>query len=147
MPREISAGAVVVRRTRDRDEFLLLHYTLGHWDFPKGNIEPGESEVETVRREIREETGISRLRLHAGFRETVKYWYRWRGKGIFKIVLYYLAETRQRKIVLSYEHQGAEWLDAGSALKRLTFANSRRVLQKAVRHLKALPRQRPGRKH
>ena len=68
MTREFSAGAVVYRRTKEGLYFLLLHYNLGHWDFPKGHIKKGEEEQDTVRREIAEETAIKRLRFIDGFR-------------------------------------------------------------------------------
>jgi bis(5'-nucleosidyl)-tetraphosphatase len=131
MPREISAGAVIFRRARLGPEFLLLHYGLGHWDFVKGNIEKGEDEKETVRREIEEETGITRVTVVDGFRETIRYFYRWKGENIFKIVLFYLVETRQKKVTLSHEHVGFDWLPYRKTLERLTFKNSRDVLKKA----------------
>jgi bis(5'-nucleosidyl)-tetraphosphatase len=130
MPREISAGAVVFRRARLGPEFLLLHYGLGHWDFVKGNIEKGEEEKETVRREIEEETGITRVTFANGFRETIRYFYRWKGENIFKIVLFYLVETRQKRVRLSHEHVGYDWLSYRKTLERLTFKNSRDVLKK-----------------
>ncbi len=131
MPREISAGAVVFRRTRSGPEFLILHYELGHWDFVKGNIEKGEEEKETVKREIEEETGIKRVRIVDGFRETIKYFYKWKGRGIFKIVIFYVGETRQKKVSLSSEHIGYEWLPYKETLQSLTFRNSKEVLKKA----------------
>jgi len=131
MPREISAGAVIFRRTKSGPEFLILQYELGHWDFVKGNIEKGEDEKETVKREIEEETGIARVRFVDGFRDTIKYLYRWKGQSIFKIVIFYLAETRQKKVKLSYEHIGYNWLPYQEALQSLTFRNSKEVLRKA----------------
>jgi bis(5'-nucleosidyl)-tetraphosphatase len=131
MPREISAGAVIFRRTRLGPEFLLLHYGLGHWDFVKGNIEKGEEEKETVRRETEEETGITRVTFVDGFRETIRYFYRWKGENIFKIVLFYLVETRQKRVRLSHEHVGYDWLTYRETLERLTFKNSKDVLKKA----------------
>lgn len=44
---------------RNRPEALA-----GLWEFPGGKVEPGESEVEAVRRELREELGVQ-LRLGA----------------------------------------------------------------------------------
>ena len=131
MPREISAGAVIFRRTKEKPEFLLLHYELGHWDFVKGNIEKGEDEIGTVKREIEEETGIRRIKVIDGFRETVKYFYRWGGQNIFKIVLYHLIETRQKRIKLSDEHVGFTWLPYKKAMERITFRNSKNVLKRA----------------
>ena len=53
---EKSCGAVVYRMEKGRRLYLLLHYCEGHWDLPKGHVEAGESEEQTARREISEET-------------------------------------------------------------------------------------------
>jgi len=52
---ERSAGAVVYRRTSRGRIFLLLQ-NAGRWDFPKGRVEKGETEAQTVLREVEEET-------------------------------------------------------------------------------------------
>jgi 8-oxo-dGTP pyrophosphatase MutT (NUDIX family) len=134
MPREISAGVIVFRRGPE-PHYLLLHYESGHWDFPKGHIEPGEKPEETAKRELKEETGISPVRFLDGYQETLRYFFRQQGVGIFKIVVYFLAETDQSEVILSSEHVGFEWLPYGAALARLTFKNSRDLLVKAHQHL------------
>ncbi|MEK6565785.1 MAG: NUDIX domain-containing protein [Bacteroidota bacterium] len=131
MPREISAGAVIFRRADTGPEFLLLHYELGHWEFAKGHIEKGEDERETVRREVAEETGITNISFVEGFRESIKYYFRWQGKGIFKVVVFYLVRTAMKEVKLSDEHIGHEWLSYDEAMKRLKFKNSKQVLEKA----------------
>ena len=57
MKREKSAGAIVFRKEKE-PVYLLLHYEAKHWDFPKGHVEKNETDEQTVRREIQEETGI-----------------------------------------------------------------------------------------
>ena len=138
MPREISAGVIVFRRAPG-PHYLLLHYESGHWDFPKGHIEPGEDAQETARRELKEETGISQISFLDGYKETLRYFFRQKGIGIFKIVIYFLAETTQSEVTLSFEHIGFEWLPYEAALERLTFKNSRDLLVKAHERLKASP--------
>lgn len=49
------AGGVVFNL---RGEVLLLQYTSGAWVFPKGHIDPGESELEAAQREVEEEAGV-----------------------------------------------------------------------------------------
>src|SRR5262245_49077319 len=53
-----AAGAVVFRRT-ERGVRLLVLRAYKNWDFPKGLIEPGESELDAARRETAEETGLA----------------------------------------------------------------------------------------
>lgn len=136
MPRELSAGAVIFRRAKREPEFLVLRYGLGHWDFAKGNIKKGEHEKETVVREVAEETGIRNVRFVEGYREVIRYFYLWKGQGIFKIVVFYLVETRRRKVSLSHEHIGYRWLPYEEARKQLTFKNSELVLLRARNILK-----------
>lgn len=131
MPREVSAGAVVFYLNNSGPEYLLLHYELGHWEFAKGHIEKDEDERETVRREVAEETGIAEMTFVEGFRESIEYYFRWQGKSIFKIVVFYLVRTPTKEVRLSNEHIGYEWLSYDEAMMRLKFKNSKHVLEKA----------------
>jgi len=135
MPDEKSCGAVVFRREGRRRLYLLLHYEEGHWDFPKGHVEPGEGEADTALRETREETGISDLEFVFGFREQIEYFYKREGMTVHKSVLFFLGETKSAGVGLSCEHIGYEWLPYGKALERLTFKNAKDVLEKAEHFL------------
>ena len=71
MIREKSCGALVYRKKQDRLELLLIrHKNGGHWSFPKGHVETGETEPQTALREIKEETGLD-VGLCEGFRQSV----------------------------------------------------------------------------
>lgn len=131
MPLEKSAGAVVFRKEKGTIKYLLLHHELGHRDFPKGWIERREELLETARREIEEETGIKDIEFTPGFKEHIKYFFRWEGKNIFKIVTFFLAETKSKKVKISYEHTGYKWLPYVGALKQLTYKNTKEILKKA----------------
>jgi 8-oxo-dGTP pyrophosphatase MutT (NUDIX family) len=131
MPVKKSAGVVIFRRAKNRIYYLLLHYSLGHWGFSKGNIEKGENISQTIRRETIEETGIRDIEFISGFKETTKYFYKLKGKNIFKIVIYLLAETKTEKVSLSSEHIDFKWLPYQEALKQLTFKSSKQALSQA----------------
>jgi len=131
MPLEKSAGAVVFRKEKGKIYYLLLHYQAGHWDFPKGIIEKGEKIEETVKREVREETGIKDIKFIEGFKEWIKYFFKLKSKNIFKIVTFFLAETQTQEVKISWEHIGYKWLHYEEALEQLTFKNAKEILQKA----------------
>jgi len=136
MPVERSAGAIIFRKEGDTSFFLLLHYPgfrgpKSHWDFPKGNIERGEKLEETVRREVQEETGIKDVTIIKGFKETIKYFFKFEGKNILKFVTFFLAETKEKQVKISQEHIGFEWLPYKEALEQITFKNAKEILQKA----------------
>lgn len=129
---ERSAGCIIFRKDNGKLLFLLLHYPAGHWDFPKGKIEKGETYKQTVRREVMEETGIGDIKFINGFSDKSEYFYRRDKNLIHKIVVFYLATTKTRNVRLSDEHIGFEWLEAGDADKRLTFKNSKDFFERAV---------------
>lgn len=152
MPFEKSVGAVVFRREKDKILYLLIQHPEsdgfhGHWDFPKGHMEKGETWEDTLRREVREETGIKKLKIMPDFYTWYKYFYRAKGnekkerkaskKGIniFKIVTIYLAETKEEKVKLSFEHINFAWLEYKEALKRITYKNPQDALKAANNYL------------
>ncbi len=130
MQKEKSAGAVVFMLDKDSIRYLLLHYEAGHWDFPKGHVEEDEKEKETVKREVKEETGIEKIEILKGFKEKIHYFYKLKGELMSKDVIFYLAKAKEEKIKISYEHKGFEWLPYEEALERLTFKNAKEILKK-----------------
>lgn len=146
MPREKSAGAIIFRREEGKRFYLLLHYKSGHWEFPKGHIEEGESNEETVRREVAEETGINDIKIIPGFKKYIKYFFRQnyglegdaknlpagrqeKRPWVFKLVVFYIAETKTKEVKISSEHLGFVWLPLEEAVKKTTFKNSKLLLR------------------
>ena len=130
MLREKSCGAVVFVKNAEI-VYLLLKYEAGHWDFVKGNVEPNESEQDTVLRELKEETGIVATQTIEGFKEKTVYYYRRQGSTVHKEVVFFIIEAGTKKVTLSFEHVGFDWLNYERALEKLTFKNAKDVLQKA----------------
>ena len=93
-------------------------------------MEVNESEKETVVRELQEETSITDAKFIDGFREAIAYFYRRQGLTVHKEVVFFIMEAYTDKVVLSFEHIGYIWLDYQPALEKLTFKNSKDVLQK-----------------
>jgi len=56
---EYSCGAVVFTRENGHILFAVVQELSGAYSFPKGHMESNETEMETARREILEETGLS----------------------------------------------------------------------------------------
>lgn len=117
-----SAGVVVVRREKDDWKYLFLR-AYKNWDFPKGIAQSGEKPLETAKREVREETGITHLNFRWGAvsKETLPYF-----SGGKKIARYYIAETSESQVTLSVnpelgkpEHHEYRWLPY-EEIKRLS---------------------------
>ena len=135
MVKEKSVGAVLFKDELGKREFLLLHYTAGHWGFPKGHVEQGETEEQTLRREIKEETTLENVQVLDGFRQHTKYFFRRKQETVFKEVIFYIAKSPVNTVQISHEHQGFEWLPADKAMLRLSFDNTKNVLEKALNFL------------
>jgi len=135
---ETSAGVILYRQLKTGREYLLLQYPGGHFDLPKGHIEKDESEHEAAYRELKEETGIEKIVWIEGFREKINYFYFRGSEKMSKDVIFFLARTSQKKVVLSFEHQGAVWLPYEAALEKITFDNAKNLLKKAENFLRRI---------
>ena len=144
MKRVISAGAVIFRREQDGGiRFLLLYYGRGYWNFPKGKIEQGERATGAFIREVEEETGLRRqdLKIVPGFRASERFTFadryadRHERRGqrpmVFKVVIYYLVESRKREVVISDEHEGFGWFTLREALHIAKYKNTQGILRQA----------------
>jgi len=147
MPKEKSAGAIIFRIENKEPCYLLLHYPTSkrtkkeYWDFPKGHVEKGETESEAAIREIQEETGLKKITFVPNFKEYIQYYFRADEKTIFKTVVFFLAFTKKKGIKISFEHEGFIWLSFDRALKKVKFANARRILRIAHHFLKEQQKQ------
>ena len=134
MKKEKSCGAVVFRREKDGLVFLVETMQLGHISLPKGHVEACETEEETARREIWEETGL-RVRVDTRFRRTIRYSPR---PGAQKDVVFFTAEAEEGNITPQPEEvRRAEFLPMEEALGILTYDSDREVLRAAAAYLNA----------
>ena len=135
MIEETSAGIVLFRKEESKILFLLLHYPSGHWDFVKGKMEQGESTHQTAVRETKEETGITDIVFVENFEEWIQYNFKYQGELVQKKVVFFLAETKTKKVKISHEHSGYTWLDYNLSMEKTTFDNAKTVLTKAEKLL------------
>jgi 8-oxo-dGTP pyrophosphatase MutT (NUDIX family) len=132
---EKSAGAVVYRATKKGTRLYVLLMNAGRWDLPKGNMEDGETELQTATREVGEETGLKEITVVPGFRRVIEYFYRRDGKNVHKQVVYLLAEAKDHEVKISSEHQGFGWFPFPEVVARASYDNSKKLLVAADRFL------------
>ncbi len=134
MTYEKSCGAIVYRKHHGNLEILLIkHINSGHWSFPKGHVEEGESEMETAVREIKEETGIDVI-IDPTFRETVSYYPK---KDTQKIVVYFIAKAKNYELnPQETEIADIKWVDVGCANSILTYDNDKTIVNKAKKAIR-----------
>ena len=160
MPREISAGGVVLRqisgiwhvaliepqRTEPQKEAPQPAKTprkrsravLG---LPKGLVDPGEKPQAAAVREVREETGIVAepvIKLADNKYVYVRTW--GDGKQVFKIVSFYLMRYVSGEIDnltsdMRIEVKQALWVPLADAPRQLAYSNERKVLRQAQDYL------------
>jgi DNA polymerase/3'-5' exonuclease PolX/8-oxo-dGTP pyrophosphatase MutT (NUDIX family) len=138
---EKSVGSVIFYRTQSqKNEYLILHYPKGvrtkfhgHWDHVKGHVDEGESETETLIREIEEETGLMHdgLEIIDGFREDIHYNFRTERGLHYKEVVFYLVRSNTKEVHISDEHDDYKWLLYEDALETITFQGGKDILTKA----------------
>jgi len=140
MLEDFSCGVVPYRVVEGRREFLLIQHRAGHWAFPKGHPEKGESYLQTARRELAEETGIEHIELdeRQPFEERYEFT-KHGGMRVSKRVLYYVGRVGE---TLEVELQASEvsdysWGDAAQTRARLSFDAGRALLDAVLAYLDA----------
>lgn len=121
MTTEKSCGAVIFN---DEDKVLIVKHNAGHWDFPKGHMEEGETEKQTALREVKEETNIDidiledyRYESHYSPKENVE-----------KTVVFFLAKSKSDKLVKQdAEIANIGWFSNSEALDILTYDNAKEI--------------------
>ena len=131
MKYEKSCGAVIF----DGDKILVIQQAEGHWGFPKGHVEEGETEVQTAIREIKEETNLDVI-INEKFRYVETYSPK---EDVKKDVVFFVAKKIGGEIIAQEEEvQNIIWLGYEEALEKLTFESSKNVLEKVMRDLEII---------
>ena len=130
---EYSCGAVVFTRMVGVPHYVLVRakdQPEGCHGFPKGHMEPGETEEQTALREIYEEVGL-RVRLLEGFRAVTEYTLPW-PPDTRKRVVFFLAEYENQQITIQ-ESELASYALApfDEALELTEYADSKQILTDA----------------
>lgn len=128
MKYEKSCGAVIF----DEDKVLVIQQVKGHWGFPKGHVEDGETEVQTAIREIKEETNLD-----VEIDETHRYVERYSPEeGVEKDVIFFIAKKIGGEVKVQEEEvKDTEWLLPKDAMERLTYETSKVILKKVMKDI------------
>lgn len=126
MIKKKSYGAIVYRKYGSEVEFIAIKSKAnGYWGFPKGQMEKGENEKETARREVLEETGLN-ITLLDGFKTKIEYKL---PEGRIKEVIFFTGKTSDRILNLQKDEiHEFKWLNYNNMLNLLTYENSRKAL-------------------
>ena len=126
MIKEKSCGCIII----EKNKVLLIQQTKGHWGFPKGHMEVGETEIQTAIREVKEETNLE-VEIDAKKRYTMEYI---TDKGTYKQVVLFIA----KKISGDEKYQESEiksmkWVTFEDAIKTITYENTKELFSKILK--------------
>ncbi|MBI2426266.1 MAG: NUDIX domain-containing protein [Candidatus Kerfeldbacteria bacterium] len=121
-----SVGAVVLN---ERNHVLIVFQKKSqYWEFPKGKVDRGESDLETLRREIREETGITKYKLLPGFAQPMYFDFVLNSRTlVHREVTFYLLKTSQLPVI-SKEHTAMKWVKLAVVKRYLVHPNQRKLI-------------------
>ena len=120
-----AAGGVVVRGSGIETEVLLVHRPqYDDWTFPKGKVEPGESDEDCAVREVEEETGI-----RCGLGRELEPTSYLDAKERPKTVRYWMMEVIGGALRFDFEVDAARWVTADEAAKLLTYPRDVELLE------------------
>ncbi|MFA6105685.1 MAG: NUDIX domain-containing protein [Patescibacteria group bacterium] len=126
---EKSCGVIPFRKELKGIKYLLVRNIGGHWEFPKGHVEKGETERETAKREFAEETGLKvKKLLKKAYLE--HYFFTWKGRRKSKTVTYFLGQIENGEVnIQEDEIIDHVWLSYRSAMRKLTFRELRDIFK------------------
>lgn len=131
---EKSCGAIIYEIRDNQRYFLLVKNVKGtYWSFPKGHIEVGETEEQTAKREIKEETNLD-VHILKGFRK--KSYYKPFGRTKKKVVIFLAKSMGNRVKIQDSEIECYKWVKANDMLKELKYPNDISMFRSAIKWLR-----------
>ena len=128
---ENSCGAIVFNNKIKK--FLIVKMFNGNWGFPKGHIEEYETQVETAKREVFEETGIE-INIVSDKKYEIKYI---PNETTIKKVTFFIGITENEEVTVDeQEIEAYKWCSYEEALKTITYRLQKEVLENSYKILK-----------
>ncbi|MCW3156651.1 NUDIX hydrolase [Micropruina sonneratiae] len=124
-----AAGAIVLRRPKGRQlQVLVVHRpSYNDWSLPKGKLDPDEYLAGTAVREVVEESAV-RIRLTHPV-DRIQYPI---PSGTKRVAYWLGTVVEQGRFKANAEVDRRAWLTIDSALRRMTYADERRLVEQAV---------------
>lgn len=121
MIKTISAGGVV---TNPHNEVLVVNQRGTSWSLPKGHVEAGEDYLQTAKREIKEESGLTKLHYMSSLGQYTRYKISKDGKTDSSerktIIIFYFTTPQTTLKPLDPHNPEARWVKKEEVFKLLT---------------------------
>jgi dATP pyrophosphohydrolase len=115
--------AYIFKREANKAKFLILkrkcQYMYGLWQQVAGKIEQGETAIQAILREIKEETGLVPKTFYSA--DIVESFYEDTHDCIHMVPVFVAVVDTKSKVVLSDEHNHYKWVSAAQAKKMVSF--------------------------
>lgn len=121
--REPTAGGIIWRRDdKNQIEILLIQDAKDRWTIPKGHIEAGETAKETAEREIREETGLQKMKMQSWLGK-INFRYRRQQSLVLMTTDIYLVAAQGDTDDITPEEwmNGIQWFKTSEALDKIAY--------------------------
>lgn len=129
LKKEKSCGCIIVN---NKKVLLIYEKNRNFWGFPKGHMEAGETEIDTAKREVKEEVGME-VDIDTSKRYELNYII---DNEIDKTSVFYLATTENSKITKQQsEVELAKWCSFEETLDMLTFDDWKEMFKKVLKDL------------
>lgn len=145
-PRICRSAGIIPLRCRAGDTgggpqlLLLYNHFFEEWQFPRGGVEAGESDLDCARREFAEETGLSIRKLYENCPTALEFTVNIRGYDVERTIVYFPAEIGEGAVRLGHDnHSECRWcsLEEAQSLLRETSPEQLPAWQAAARLLNA----------
>lgn len=138
--KEYTAGGMVYRHRRGELQILMIQDRLGRWTIPKGHVEEGENLSQTAIREVKEETGLQRVKIRDKL-DKIHFFYRKEGKLILMTTYVFLMEAVGRSDkVIPEDSEGiadVKWFNKDEALKLIEYKDTEKLFRLGLAKLEA----------
>ena len=137
---ELAYGVVPLQLRDGKWYTFLIQRTKsdGFWEFPKGHMDKGETQLEAAQRELQEETGLELVYLLHKKPLIETYQYQLDGDTRHKQVYYYLGMVQGEVALQSSEVDDGKWVLLDEAEGQVTYETSRSVCRQVVAALSTL---------
>ena len=129
MKKEKCYGCIIV----ENNKVLLVQESEGHWGLPKGHVEGNETEIETAKREVKEETNLDVEIIDSSKKFELNYFIE---PDIDKTVYFFPAKVVSGNIKRQEsEINEIRWVPVEDAVSVITYDNAKEMLEEALKEL------------
>jgi len=130
------AGAIILSKENKQNIVLLYRSRQNDWSFPKGHTEQSENSMETMIREIQEETGLF---VHI-VQELPDHFYTNPREGTVLTKMFLVDSEDDSKLKHEFEGDDLQWIPINQVIDKLSYDNLKEYFESIKPILEAVSR-------